>query len=109
MPRKTKGGADILARLEGHIKATRELIKVDRRLIVTQPEDVEERRDLALGRLRAILDILEEELPPLLERAERNREAASLPERVAALEAAVDELRAQSPRRHGLRLTRREG
>ena len=93
MPRKMPGGAEVLDRLREETKIIRDLINVDRRTIVLRPEDVEERRDDALERVRKILDILDRELPPLLERNERNREAASLPDRVAALERELADLR----------------
>lgn len=93
MGRKMPGGAEVLDRLRDHVKVIRDLLAFDRRTIVLQPEDVEERRDFALERVREILDVLDRELPPLLERNERNKEAASIPERVGRLERELAELR----------------
>lgn len=91
--RKLPGGAEIITRLRDYAVVIREQLDFDRKLLVLKPEQIEDRRDLALDYLRLLIQALDEDLPPLLERAERNRKAASLPDRVALLEQEFAELR----------------
>jgi putative heme degradation protein len=105
--RKLPGGAEIIQRLHEHIQAVRDAIDVDRRTIVLRPEEMEDRRDQALELLRQMTNLLDRDLPPLLERSERNRKVASLPDRVDRLEAEISELRKALEARGDLRIVRR--
>ena len=107
MSRSMPGGRELITRIEDLGEAILELLSFDRRTLVTDPDAVEEARDLARRYTRLILAAVRDDLPPLLARNERNREAASLPERVARLEAELAEVRELLARRPELRLLER--
>lgn len=100
MGRAMPGGRELITRIEDACKGILEVMDFDRRTLVTDPDAVEEARDLAREYARLILRAIQDDLPPLLERNERNREAASLPARVAQVEQELAELRQMLEGRH---------
>lgn len=92
MGRKIQGGAELINRLTDYTQALRDLLDFDRQLVVMKPEKVLARRDLAEDYLRKLAQAVKDELPPLLERNERLRENAGLPDRVAELERRLADL-----------------
>lgn len=108
MARSMPGGRELVTRIEDLTRSLLEELSFDRRTLVTDPDAVEESRDLACRYARQILRAVQDDLPPLLERNERNREAASLPERVARLEAELAEVREQLARLPALRIVERD-
>lgn len=98
MPKMTRGGRQLLSELDYLAAQIVDAAALDRARVVFDPVGAA----AALAEITALAAelrrLMHAELSPMLERAATNREAASLPERVARLEAEVAELRAATPR-----------
>lgn len=93
MARSMPGGRELITRIADLCKVIQEELSFDRRTLVTDPDAVEDARDVALDCVEDILRAIQDDLPPLLERNERKREIASIPERMDRLEAELAEIR----------------
>lgn len=93
MAQTTRGGRQLIDQLLADLDTIDHEAALDRRAVIFDPHGahlaLEEVRNLVAAMRRRI----ERDLPPLLERAASNRDAASIPERVATLEGEVAELR----------------
>lgn len=92
---KTKGGQQVVDQLLADLAEIDAAADIPLKDVIFDPRGAHaalvEVRDLVATTRRRI----REQLEPMLERAERNRAAASVPDRVAALEAELAELKRQ--------------
>lgn len=92
MAQATKGGGEIVRALVAEIDDILDAARMDRRTAILDPQGAYEALVAVRDGLAALRRRVTHELPPLLERAASNREFATIPERMAALEQAMHAL-----------------
>jgi hypothetical protein len=93
MAQTMRGARQILNELQGITREIGDASDLDRKQVIFDPQGAYEALQLINELAAQLRGIVVNDLPPMLERAASNREAASVPDRVATLESQVAELR----------------
>jgi hypothetical protein len=104
MAQTTRGGRQLIEQLLADLNDIDHEANLDRRAVIFDPQGAYEALVEVRNLTAALRRRIERDLPPLLERAATNREAASLPDRVARLEAELADLKAELAQSPPLRL-----
>ena len=105
MAQTTRGGRELIDQMLADLADIDATAAISRKDVIFNPHGAADALEAIRDAVAALRGRIRTDLPVLLERAERNREAASLPDRVASLEAALADLHARLP---ALRIVERE-
>jgi hypothetical protein len=92
MAQTTRGARQLIELLLADLADIDDAADLDRRAVIFDPQGAYEALVEVRNLVAAMRQRIERDLPPLLERAATNREAAGIPDRVSTLEARVAEL-----------------
>lgn len=109
MPKMTRGGRQLLNELDHLAAQIVDASALDRARVVFDPVGAAAALAEITATAAELRRLIHAELSPMLERAATNREAASLPDRVARLEAELADLRAELRGRAAVTPLRRGG
>lgn len=93
MTKKTRGGREIIDQLLADLADIDDAAAIDLKDVIFDPRGAYEALVAIIDQVAAMRRRIREQLEPMLERTERNREAAAMPDRLTAVEAELAELR----------------
>ncbi len=96
MAQLMRGARDAIDQILADLTAISDLADLDRKAVIFDPVNAANRLEDIRDQIETMRRRVHDELTPLLERAERNRETAGIPDRVTDLERRLAELEKQA-------------